>query len=252
MVKKATPQQPLGERFFKRLLDHMQIGIIVSDAEGVLIYINQTYARFLNIDIEESLGKHATEVIANSRLHIVAKTGIAEINYPHKFKDTGFLVHRVPIQKYGKVEAVLGLVLFDSANTATNLAEKVAFLESKLQRFQKELSALHTTRYRFGDIIGISKSILQARAEAMHAASNHLPVLITGESGTGKELFAHAIHQASARSAYPFVRFNCAAMPRELLESELFGYECGIRHFVYGPGGRGRNAHGKPSRAGRR
>jgi transcriptional regulator with PAS, ATPase and Fis domain len=213
--------------FFKRLLDNMQIGIIVSDAEGFLIYINETYARFLNIDIEASIGKHATEVIANSRLHIVAKTGIPEINYPHKFKDTGFLVHRVPIKKDGAVEAVLGLVLFDSAITATNLAEKVTFLETKLKRYQKELSELHSTRYRFDHVIGCSERIRRVRDEARHAASNDLPVLITGESGTGKELFAQAIHHASARRDYPFVRVNCAAMPRDLLEAELFGYEKG-------------------------
>ncbi len=227
MNQKATRPKKRGDGFFKALLDNMQIGIIVSDADGLLIYINETYARFLNIDIEDSIGKHATEVIANSRLHVVAKTGIAEINYPHKFKDTGFLVHRVPIKKNGRVEAVLGLVLFDSATTAMNLAEKVAFLESKLKRFQKELAALHATRYRFEHIIGDSESIRQVRSEARHAASNDLPVLITGESGTGKELFAQAIHHASPRSPYPFVRVNCAAMPRDLLEAELFGYEKG-------------------------
>ena len=54
-----------------------------------------------------------------------------------------------------------------------------------------------------------------------------MPVLITGESGTGKELFAQAIHHASQRKLYPFVRINCSAIPRDLFESELFGYEDG-------------------------
>jgi transcriptional regulator with PAS, ATPase and Fis domain len=62
---------------------------------------------------------------------------------------------------------------------------------------------------------------------ALQAAKTNAPVLILGESGTGKELFAHAIHFASERRAFPFVRLNCAAIPRDLLEAELFGYEPG-------------------------
>ena len=213
--------------FFKSLLDNMQIGIIVSDAEGILVYINETYARFLNIRIKDSIGKHATEVISNTRLHIVARTGQAEINYPHKFKEIGYLVHRIPIKKNGRIVAVLGLVLFDSATTAVKLAEKLVYLESKLKFAQSELASLYATRYTFDDIIGDSLAMRSLKEEAISAAHNDLPVLITGESGTGKELFAQAIHRESARRAYPFVRVNCAAIPKELFESELFGYEKG-------------------------
>jgi transcriptional regulator with PAS, ATPase and Fis domain len=205
----------------------MQIGIIVSDAEGILVYINETYARFLNIRIKDSIGKHATEVISNTRLHIVARTGQAEINYPHKFKEIGYLVHRIPIKKNGRIVAVLGLVLFDSATTAVKLAEKLVYLESKLKFAQSELASLYATRYTFDDIIGDSLAMRSLKEEAISAAHNDLPVLITGESGTGKELFAQAIHRESARRAYPFVRVNCAAIPKELFESELFGYEKG-------------------------
>ncbi|MEN8782508.1 MAG: hypothetical protein ABF292_15510 [Desulfobacterales bacterium] len=72
-------------------------------------------------------------MVANSRLHIVAQTGIAEVNYPHEFKDIGFLVHRILIREDGKIIAVLGLDLFDSAHTASRLAEELSLLESKLR-----------------------------------------------------------------------------------------------------------------------
>ena len=213
--------------FFKALVDNMKIGVIVSDANGYIIYINQTYARFLNIDADESIGKHANDIVSNSRLAVVARTGQAEINYPHKFKDTGFLVQRIPIKRDGVVVAVLGLVLFDSAATVINLAERLAALESKLKSYQEQLACLHTTSYRFDDIVGRSEFMQAVKAEAIKAATNDLPVLLTGESGTGKELFAHAIHQASARKTYPFVKVNCAAIPKDLLEAELFGYAKG-------------------------
>ena len=79
-------------------------------------------------------------------------------------------------------------------------------------------------RYSFFDVIGQSPELAAACRVATAAAANALPVLIVGESGTGKEVFAQAIHEGGARRDRPFVAVNCAALPRELVESELFGY----------------------------
>jgi len=234
----SNPIEQAG--FFKNLVDNMELGVIIGDSEGKIIYINNTYARFLDIDIPSSLGKHATEVISNSRLHIVAQTGIAEVNYPHKFKDMGLLVHRIPLREKGRVIAVLGMVLFDSATTVTKLAEKLDWLESKIVDVQKELAHVHTPRYSFESIVGTSLSLNNAKQEARNAAATNMPVLVKGESGTGKELFAHAIHNASDRRDFPFIRVNCAALPKDLLEAELFGYEKGS--FT------GANPKGKPGK----
>jgi PAS domain S-box-containing protein len=205
--RKPTPL-PAHPDFFKLLLDNMQVGVIVSDHEGTIVYINETYARFLGIDAAAQIGKHATEVTANSRLHIVARTGVMEINHPHQFKDKGFLVHRVPIREKGRVIAVLGLVLFEDADTASKLAEKVTFLESKLALYERELESFYAARYTFDNIVGVSNLLSEVKRDARKAAGNRLPVLITGESGTGKELFAQAIHYGGSRKTRPFVRVN--------------------------------------------
>jgi PAS domain S-box-containing protein len=226
--------------FFKKIVDHLQIGVIIGDCEGRIIYINDTYARFLGIDPKAEIGKHATEVVANSRLHIVAETGQMEINYPHQFKEHGFLVHRVPIKENGRVIAVVGLVLFDSASTASRLAEQVSYLESKVHLYENELLSLRSTRYTMDSIVAVSKSMAALKRQAMKAAATGLPVVIVGESGTGKELFAQAVHNASPRKFHPFVRVNCAAIPRELFESELLGYDQGA--FT------GAKASGKPGK----
>ncbi len=232
---------PIKKRgFFKNLVDNMEIGVIISDPDGKIIYINTTYARFLDIDIESSLGRHVREVITNSRLPIVAKTGIPEINYPHKYKNTGFLVHRIPLFEEDRVIAVLGLVLFDSATTVSKLVEKLDRLESKIVDVQKELANVHAPQFSFEHIIGKSPSLKRIKSEAHNAAGTNMPVLITGESGTGKELFAQAIHNASDRRHFPFIRVNCAALPKDLLEAELFGYEKGS--FT------GANPKGKPGK----
>jgi sigma-54 dependent transcriptional regulator, acetoin dehydrogenase operon transcriptional activator AcoR len=80
------------------------------------------------------------------------------------------------------------------------------------------------TRYVLADLVGESAALREAHRIAIAAASNTLPVLLLGESGTGKEVFAQGIHGASDRAAKPFIAVNCAALPAELVESELFGY----------------------------
>src|SRR5207249_8124230 len=82
-------------------------------------------------------------------------------------------------------------------------------------------------RYSFGDLVGQAQVLRKRLALAEAAARGDSGVLITGESGTGKEVLAQAVHNASPRASGPFVGINCSAIPRELLESELFGYEGG-------------------------
>ncbi|MFL5442773.1 MAG: sigma 54-interacting transcriptional regulator [Myxococcales bacterium] len=84
-----------------------------------------------------------------------------------------------------------------------------------------------TTRFTFESLIGDDPAFREVLDSARRAATSDLPILISGESGTGKELLAQAIHDASGREAAPFVAVNVTAIPRELVESELFGYESG-------------------------
>ena len=97
------------------------------------------------------------------------------------------------------------------------------------RRREADATPRQTSRYGFGDIIGAAPALREALslARAAARASHPKPILTVGESGTGKELVAHAIHAASVRSNGPFVAVNCGALPRELIESELFGYTTG-------------------------
>lgn len=216
-----------NENFFETLCENMDIGIVVCNREGLTAYVNSAYANFLNVQPADFIGKHVTKMVPNSRLHLVAETGKPEINWPHEFKGESILVHRVPIMQEGKVAYVLGLVLFTSAETVNKMAEKLTLLQSKLKLYEDEIVSLRSTRYTLKNIVGVSKGMEIVKQEASKAVTNQLPVLITGESGTGKELVAQAIHDGSVRRLYPFVRVNCAAIPRELFEAELFGYEKG-------------------------
>lgn len=213
--------------FLKNILDHIQIGIIISDAEGFLIYINEKYGQLLSVDPEKHIGKHVTEIIKTSRLHIVAKTGRAEINWPHELNGKTLLVQRIPLKLEEKVQAVLGTVLFNDPEEVGEVANQLFKLEAKLKLFQDKLTSLLSTQYNIDSILGKSIVIQELKEHATRAMNNDFSVLITGESGTGKELFAQAIHDGSPRRVFPFVHFNCAAIPKDLFESELFGYAPG-------------------------
>ena len=222
---------------YKLIFESIYNGGMVTDAQGFITHFNKPYGDFLGLDPAAQIGKHCTEVIENSRMHIVAQTGIPEINQSHLIKGQKMVVQRIPIKKDGKVVAVFGQVMFKDVRDVTKLAKKLSLLESKLELYEQELMSIRSTRHTLDTIVGESEVVQSLRKEAQKAAATQFPVLITGESGTGKELFAQGIHHASARRLYPFVRINCSAIPKDLLESELFGYEKGAFTGA-GPGGK--------------
>ena len=107
----------------------------------------------------------------------------------------------------GKVRGII--IIFNEIGRIRKLVNKMAGSQA---------------RFTFWDILGVSKAIEDAKSISKQASKTKSTVLITGETGTGKELFAHAIHNMSERRDRPFVAINCGAIPRELIESELFGY----------------------------
>lgn len=243
MQERDTPKmEDLQEQIemYQLIFDSIYNGAIVTDINGRITHFNKPYGEFLGVDPEDQIGRHCTESVDNSRMHIVARTGQPEINQSHRIGGQNMVVQRIPIQKDGEIIAVFGQVMFKDVKDVRKLASELSLLESKVKLYEEELINLRSTRYTFESIIGTSKSIKALTIEARRAAANHYPVLISGESGTGKELFAQAIHHASPRRAHPFVRINCAAIPKDLLESELFGYEKGA--FT------GAGADGKPGK----
>lgn len=213
--------------FYEAILDNIYNGVMITDPDGKIIFFSKTYGKFLGIDPKETIGKHCTEVIENTRMHIVAKTGIPEIDQPHRIKGQDMVVQRIPIIIDGKVIAVYGQVMFKNVRDVHTLSRKLNVLESKVGFYEKELENLRSSKYTINHIVGKSPKMVELKNLALKAAKTNAPVLLIGESGTGKELFAHAIHYASDRRSYPFIRVNCAAIPKDLLEAELFGYEPG-------------------------
>ena len=206
------------------IFDHIENGAVVTDKEGNIVYFNRPYARFLGLEAEQVIGKHVTEVLEGSRMHIVARTGKAELNQIFTSRGRDMVVQRIPIFEDGKVVAAFGQIMFKQVSDVGRLANNLSLLESKLRLYEKELTSLRSSRYNFDSIRGDSLPIVNLKEAARKAALTDLPILLTGESGTGKELFAQAIHQSSSRHKQTSIHINCAAIPKELFEAELFGY----------------------------
>ena len=202
-------------------------GLLVIDADGYITMISNAYKKFLGVEDKDVIGRHVTEIIENTRMHKVAETGVAEIAELQKINDNHTIVSRIPVFKDGVLTSVVGKVVFRNIDELDDLHSKIGKMEEQLENYKRELSQLNKAKYTFSDIIGRSSEMKQVVNIAKKAAYTNSNVLILGESGTGKELFAHSIHNSSARRSKAFVKVNCAAIPDELLESELFGYEQG-------------------------
>ncbi|AOT73085.1 sigma 54-interacting transcriptional regulator [Geosporobacter ferrireducens] len=201
--------------------------VVLVDKDGVVTMMSQTYLDFLGLKKEDAVGRHVTEVIPNTRMHIVAKTGKSEIGEIQEIKSNHMIATRLPIVIDGKVIGAVGKVNFKDISDFNTMAKKVFNMEKELEYYRDELKKERAGKYSFESIVGVSSGIVKLKSMSQKVAKRSSNVLILGESGTGKELFAHAIHNFSMRANGPFIKVNCAAIPSELLESELFGYEEG-------------------------
>jgi transcriptional regulator with PAS, ATPase and Fis domain len=209
------------------LLDNPYESLILVDAEGIVRFISSSNEGVYPVKIESSVGKHISEVSPNTRLPRILETGKAEIGRSMVLKSSNRVIARIPLFHEGQVVGAAGKLMFQSPKKLKELYNRIETLETKIDYYKDELNQVYGGRYSFESIIGNSTVIRKAKDLARQAAASDAAVVITGESGTGKELFAHSIHQASKRYKQNFVRVNCAAIPGELIESELFGYEPG-------------------------
>jgi len=209
------------------ILDHSHEGVVLCDSQGKIRYFNRIYGETFNLNPEKDVGKHITEIFPDARIPIVAQTGIPEFGVIYLWKGQKLVVNRIPVKERGKVNGVITQVLFRDIQELRELNEKVNFLQTKIISIGAEFRQYFQAKYTLDDIIGDSDQIQQLKSQIVKHAQSSLPVLILGESGTGKELCAHALHRLSPRSKRAFMVINCAAIPKELMESELFGYEQG-------------------------
>jgi PAS domain S-box-containing protein len=224
---KERRQSEKERLMLEEALAHAYEGIIITNPDGIIVKSNRAYANFLGVALEDMIGKHVTELVENTRMHIVARTGIPEIAQIQRIRGHDMVCSRIPIYEQGKVVAVVGKIMFQDIGDLFAMTGKFARMEKELEYYKSELSRRFGARYSFDNIVGRSEALEQVKTLGRRVARSDSTILLEGESGTGKELFAHAVHVESARALGPFIKVNCAAIPESLFESELFGYKPG-------------------------
>lgn len=210
------------------LTSNPYVGITIFDKNGSIIFrnmINEDISGMKNSDV---IKKHCSIMPHYKELKQVLKKGIPQIGLPYKTANgCQALIHRIPLHLNNETIGAISITTFNDVREVKALISKYDLLKNRLTSYNLEFGKLRSAKYTFADIIGNNNKILMSKKLAENYAKGKSPVLITGKTGTGKELFAHAIHMASPRKDYPFIRVNCGAIPPDLLESELFGYEAG-------------------------
>lgn len=213
--KKALNNVELSMSEMYTVLETTHEGLFAIDARGYIKHCNYMAEELFKTIKNDMIGSHISKFMRGTPALEVLRSGIGytenEEVYNNERGSFHFIVTAKPF--FSEKTVVAGVV--------------ISFRD--IEEAQKLVYNINTRalKYTFEDIMGESEAIRRAKNQALLTARGNSTVLVTGESGTGKEMFAKAIHYASSRAKGPFITVNCGAIPENLLESELFGYEKG-------------------------
>ncbi len=200
----------------RAIVDHISDGLIVLEQGSVVRHINKTAARLLHLQPSKAIGKPFNSLVDFlTVVEPIFESGVGYVDREMFITSPSLNLHivdtAIPIKdEMGRVVSIV------------NTFREMNRVRSLVQRMTGSYA-----RYRFEDIIGRSSELRSSVNSAKKASKGTANILLSGESGVGKEMFAQSIHNASPRHEGPFIAINCAALPRDLIESELFGYSSG-------------------------
>ena len=215
MIAKVRKEEQEESQRFTAVLEYAAEGIIAFNANDEVIVFNPAAEKITNLEAENVLLKNVTSLLNDFAFYYDnLKVNMRPILEKFiKINDVEVVFNCIPI--------IINNTFAGGVLTIQNVS-RIQELESRI-RF-KSIKSGHIAKFTFKDIYGESKAVKRCIELAEHYSKVDSNILIQGETGTGKEIFAQSIHNASNRFNGPFVAINCAALPENLLESELFGY----------------------------
>jgi len=205
------------------ILDSISDAIFIDDAQGFTIWINKASEELYKIKRKDVIGKHVSflerEGIFTPSVARIVMEQKKEVSTIHENKD-------------GKRLLTTGIPIMDADNnmskiiTTTHDITELINVQNELESVQNTLSGLKAQE-GYSDVVANSPSMYNVIQLTRRLSNIDSTVLITGESGVGKGVIAKLLHENGSRKSYPYIKVNCGAIPENLIESELFGYESG-------------------------
>lgn len=204
-------------------------GFFVIDINEKIVFMADNLVKQLNRgSMEDVIGLNIRDVIPTNNTYKILQSGEKQIGEMYFVEGYTIVCNGYPIYIDGELVGAFEYDVFANIGFVEDFLEQVETVGNSNTISIKRRSGEHTkAKYSIDDIKGSSPAIKRLKSDIRSAAKSPSTVLITGETGSGKELVAHSIHKLSQRSLFHFVSLNCAAIPNELFESELFGYEEG-------------------------
>ena len=210
------------------ILENADNAVIIIDCKGTVVYINRFYAEHMNIKLEKRMGGNLYDIEPQAKLLRVMEDGGGRDN------DEVEYIKSLNIDSVGlafplydsRKEKVGACAIFKDVTHVVELTRKLQKSKEMVQYLASQLEASELP-ISFQSYISQNKDLQKTLSLAAKVANTNCTILIQGESGVGKEVMAKCIHNASSRKERPMIKVNCASIPENLLESELFGYEEG-------------------------
>lgn len=215
LLEYSADQKARAEKF-QTILDNVSEGIISIDAQKRVTVFNSDACKFFGLREDNAIGKRIDEILPSLDNPDISTMIGSTFGTVIRIGEKDYSINKFPTRIDG---------VFSGAIIILQKVNVIRDMETKIR--QTAYSKGFVAKYGFDDIIGKSKPLVQAKELALKYSKVNSSILIVGETGTGKELFAQSVHRASNRKNGPFVAINCAALPENLLESELFGYAAG-------------------------
>lgn len=210
MMLTATEEKRKSD-IYESVLNFNPSGIIITDEYGKIIVFNPSSQSLFNTTYDKAIGKNIKSIIDSFDISDLVTKKSYQIENHHEIEGKNILMNGFSLEQNNNLIGILITAMVSSEKSEKSNTKKTVNIGFKAKN-------------SFSDIIGDSQIILQSVTKAKKYARSNLSILINGETGSGKEMFAQSIHNYSYRYNKPFVGINCATLPENLLESELFGY----------------------------